>query len=67
MPAKTILITFQKTSCSPCPHPSLCSWSHSLVVVSMTCEEQLGAYMLFVIVFLVLVIFVMNCVKIKLV
>jgi hypothetical protein len=31
----------------------------------MTCEEQLSAYMLFVIVFLVIVIFVMNCVKIK--
>jgi hypothetical protein len=54
-------------SSSPCPHPSLCSWSHSLAVVPMTCEEQLSVDMMIVIVFLVIVIFVMNCVKIKLV
>ncbi|PVH32044.1 hypothetical protein PAHAL_9G300100 [Panicum hallii] len=67
MSTGAILTTFQKTSSSPCPHPSLCSWSHSLAVVPMMCEEQLSADMMIVIVFLVIVIFVMNCVKIKLV
>jgi hypothetical protein len=33
----------------------------------MTCEEQLSADIMIVIVFLVIVIFVMNCAKIKLV